>query len=268
MPARVVRRTRTAAPTTPVEDDDPVEVPEEDGEEVVRPTRARPSARTTPKPSAPAADADDDDEEDDEDEDRPNRAAGHKGWAGAKKARAASGDFPEELKLDKEPVLIKFMEEEPFASYRQHWIERPGKKSWTCLEDNCPLCALGDRPSAKICFNVLSFENPDVPENKIWIVGTRVSTQLENYASDKKTGPLTKHYYSLIKSGKGTKSTTAINPIKERDLAEDWDIEPLTPEELATAEAACYDDSVVQFHSKKQLREIADEINNDDDEED
>lgn len=214
----------------------------------------------------PTDEPDDTEEEEDEGGAKNRRGkAVRSGWAGAKQTKAASGDFPEEFKASDEAVLIKFLEDEPFASYRQHWIERPGKKSWTCLEDNCPLCDIGDRPAAKIAFNILSFENPDEPENKVWIVGTKLSGALENFASDKKTGPLTRLYWSVKRTGKGTKSQTHLTPIKERDLKDDWDVEPLSEEELDTAYESCFDDTVIQVQTRKQLKDVASDL--DDEEE-
>lgn len=199
---------------------------------------------------------------DEEETRRPTR----KGWGGAKRVKEMGGDFPEGLTLEEgEPVLVKFLEDEPFVSYRQHWIERAGKKSWTCLEDDCPLCDIGDRPQSKFCFNVLLL-NEGEPVVKVWTVGSRVLSALEAHHQDKKTGPLTRLYWEIKRTGKGTKANTNLQALKERDVEEDWeDVELLDDDVLAKYMKQCYTDESVQVQTRKQLREIASEIADDDD---
>lgn len=186
-----------------------------------------------------------------------------KGWDAADDAK--SGDFPDDLKIGEDAILIKFLDDEPFAVYKQHWVERAGKKSWIHLNEGCPLCDdVGDRPSAKIVFNVIDFSDLDKPVNVIWTVGSRVATQLKNLNKDKKTGPINRDdiYFSVSRTGKGTKAVTVTTPVKARDLTEDWDVEPLSEEEIDAFDEQAYDSSIVEFHSRKQLEEIADEILN------
>ena len=183
------------------------------------------------------------------------------GWDAADAAK--SDDFPDELTVTDEAILIHFLDDEPFAVYKQHWIERKGKKSWICLKDNCPLCEdIGDRPSAKILFNVVDFTDPDKPVNMLWTVGSRVSTTLKNLNKDKKVGPINRDdiYFSVSKTGSGTKTVTVVTPVKARDLVEDWEIEPLSAEEIDDFDAKAYESDVVEYHTKNQLTEIADEI--------
>ena len=43
---------------------------------------------------------------------------------------AKNSEFPTDFRFADEPQLIKFLQDHPFATYEQHWIERPkGKKS-------------------------------------------------------------------------------------------------------------------------------------------
>lgn len=186
------------------------------------------------------------------------------GWEGHNKTKAAAGDFPEDFKIEKEPKLVKFLEDEPFASYRQHWIERQGKKSFTCIEEDCPLCNAGDRPSAKTCFNVLSLSEGGKPVNKVLTVGVRLGEQLRGFATDRKTGPLTRLYWSMSKTGKGGKTSYNVVPVKERDLEEDWEIDPLDEDEIEAFEENLYGEEAVQVPTRKQLKEIASEISDED----
>lgn len=254
---RVVRR----APQEEPDDDDFNPADDEDDDDA-RPARGVKSMAGKAKPPARGA--------------KPSSGkppAAKTGWSGAHRTKEASSDFADELKLDDEHVLIKFLEDEPLVSYRQHWVERDGKKSFTCLEDDCPLCDIGDRPAGKYAFNVLLLSDGE-PVNKLWIVGTRLVNTLEAYAEDTKTGPLTKHYWSVNRTGnKGKKSggnvQTNLQMVKERDLQEDWEIEPLEDDILDLYRKKSFDiDSAVQYQTRKQLRDIAKELSDDVDDED
>lgn len=248
MPKRIIRR------STAQDDDRPVPVEEEE-QETPAPRRGRVPRASKTYDEAPVRD-------DDEDDEKPTKGSDpvRGGWQGYQKTKELGGDFPDEFKPTEDQQLIKFLEDEPFANYRQHWVERPGKKSWTCLADKCPLCDIGDRPALKACFNIVVFNEDGEPENKVWIVGTRIATQLQNFATDSKTGPLTRLYWAVNKAGKKGAQTTSIIPVKERDLKDDWDVEPLNDEELKEALAGSFGDESIQRHTRKQLRDLADEL--------
>lgn len=232
---------------------------EDADEEEERPRKSRRRAR-------------DDDDEDEDDDERPKRPVGsvRKGWKGHKENKEKGGDYPDELKVTNQPELVKFLQDEPFVSYRQHWVDNPPngirKKSWTCLEDKCPLCDLGDRPRTLTSFNVLHISTGADPENKILVLGNKAVGQLEGFASDPKTGPLDRLYWAISKSGKNQQTAYNFRPVKERDLEEDWDIEPEEVEEfIEDAMDRLYDHTSVQVPSRKQLKEIASGLTDDDD---
>lgn len=223
-----------------------------------------------PRKSKRAVSRRDDDDDDDDDQPRRPKGSVRKGWKGHQENKAKGGDFPEELKIDGNPTLVKFLEDEPFVSYRQHWVDNPPngirKKSWTCLEDDCPLCDLGDRPRTLTSFNVLHISTGGTPENKILTLGNKAVGQLEGFASDDKTGPLTRLYWAISKSGKNQSTAYNFRPVKERDLEEDWEVDPADLEDLIEeAEERLYDDSAVQVPTKKQMKEIAQGLVDDDD---
>lgn len=212
---------------------------------------------------------DDDDEEDDEKPRGRRSSPVRSGWGGAKETRAKSSGFAEDLDVDSGEVLTKFLEDEPFASYRQHWADwrTSGKRSFICLEDDCPLCDIGDRPSAQYLFNVADLT--DEPINKQLRVGVQALGQIENLASGK-MGPLSKNYWVISRSkkkGKGRGNTVAWNftPVKERDLEEDWEMEPLTDEEFDDLVEGGYDSDIVQVSTRKELMALAREAMDDGD---
>jgi hypothetical protein len=251
--ARITRR-KAAAPDASTYAPDA----DDDQDSVEEAPRARGRSRREP-------------DEDEEDEPRTKRkspagrplSTAGKGWGSYNKQKSEGGDYAEQLKVTDEAVLIKFLEDEPFVVYRQHWLERQGKRSFTCHGEGCVLCDdLGDKPRLQACFNVVDLTDPDNPEVKVWIVGTRVAGALKNFAADKKTAPLDREnlYWAVSKSGTGSKTQYTITPVKERDLAEDWDFEPLTSEEIEDFRKDAYDESIVDVQTRKQLEEIVEEL--------
>lgn len=230
--------------------------------------------KPAPRRGSRRAQADDDDDEDEKPargsrrggrtEEEPPQKVGGKGWG--EYERTKSSAFPDDFKVTDEAVLIKLLDEEPFHVFLQHWIERKGKKSWICLENKCPLCDdAGDKPSQQICFNVVDFTDPEDPQVKMWRFGPMVADILRNYSKDKKTSPINKDdlYWSVSKETKKSKTTYYITPVKERDVADDWDIEPLGDEDFEEFESQMYGDDAIHVNTRAELREIAREIMND-----
>lgn len=204
------------------------------------------------------------------DEPRKSNRSGNTGWGAAEEVREslpASGNFAEDLKLpEKGSIVIKFAEPEPFDSYKEHWVPQKGKQSFTCADDDCPLCDVGHRPSAKICFNVISLADPDKPELKRWRTGVQIAESIKEFSEDKKTSPLDRddYYYEVKRSKtKNDKTVTTITPIKARDLDEDFDIEPLTEDEIDEAiekAGGLYDYTSTDDTPIKVLEEQADKV--------
>lgn len=202
---------------------------------------------------------------------RPNGAAtakGETGWGGFAKVKDASSAFTDAFKFkeDEEQVIIKFVDAEPFVSYQQHWIERGvgKKKSFTCLGDDCPLCdELGDnRPAVQSCFNIIDFTDPKDPVLRPLRVGITVATQLRKKAETKSTSPLNRPdlYFAVSRTKEKNKYTTLIDPVKERDLKEDWDVPPISPELFDELAADSFDEGYVQYDSMTALTEIVEEV--------
>lgn len=214
----------------------------------------RPRRRSTPADDAP-------------ERTKPARKA-NDGWGGTENIKKTSGgEYADDFKLkDDKQVLIKFLEDAPFDTFNQHWIERDGKKSFTCLEDDCPLCEVGDRPSAQVCFNIISLEKPEEPKVLRWRVGITVANLIKGLTTDKKTSPLSRDdlYFAVKRtvsgSGRGKKYSTAINPVKERDLDEDFDMDPLSEDDIDLLAKEAYTADSTEVQSFDDLSEIADEI--------
>jgi hypothetical protein len=209
-------------------------------------------------------------EEEDEKATRP-RGEVASGWDGYDKNRVESSDYaPEFSKVLREnkdtDILFKFIDEAPFAVYKQHWITRTGKQSFNCIAKKgkgCPLCEeLGDRPGNKIAFNVISLFDPEDPKVMVWTVGQKVADIIKKAATEKRTSPINRDdlYFAASLTGKkGGSVQTNIEAIKERDLKDDWDTEPLSEDEINEFFDKAYDAESIDYPSAKQMEEVVDE---------
>lgn len=200
---------------------------------------------------------------DDEDVIPERSSAIQSGWdAALRTTERSNSGYTNDFKFTEDPQLVKFLASEPLAVYGQHWIERPGKKSWTCLgdENECPLCATGDKPSRKVAFSVVNLSaDPAVAE--ILTISPKTMQILARFHQDKTTGPLDRLYYSLSRQGTGPKAVFNILPVKPRDLDEDWGI-PQTEADAIVSGFEPLDSKVISFTSRAKLEEIKREINN------
>jgi hypothetical protein len=279
MTTRSARRPRRAAEPefrAPAEDEGFVKDPDE-GDDEPRSSRrsvSRPTRRSAP--SARRAEADDEprgrsrgrSSKDDEPEDGPRESI-KGGWGTWKQRKAESSDFADDFKVEYgEKYLVMFLDKEPFAAYNEHWIDempKGKKKSYVCIgaKAGCPLCAaLGEKPSPKAMFNILEFIDTDEGReavHKTWTVGTGVAGEIEEHAED----PGLEGNYFVVrksKSGKNGPTTYHINPVKERDLGDDWDLDAMEDDEFEEWMEKRYDSGYVKMPSKKSLQDIADEV--------
>jgi hypothetical protein len=185
------------------------------------------------------------------------------GWEAALKAAQSpqsSGGYINDFRFSEDSQLVKFLDSEPLAVYSQHWIERAGKRSWTCLgNEKCPLCSIGDKPSRKVAFAIANLSSPDGAVAEVLTVSPKTMQILNRYHQDRSTGPLDRLYYSMSKTGSGPKTVFNILPVKARDLEEDWGLDPAETEAVIGGFEPL-SSKVISFHTAEQLDEIAREI--------
>lgn len=263
-------------PDEDLEDDDDLEDDvDEDEEEEERPRRGRRgSSRSTERPARSARNrrAFDEGAEEGKNSGRgrrgssSSRRAVEDGWGAVDKLRSQGG-YAENLKVPSDDeIVIKFLDEKPFAGYREHWVQetKQPRKTYTCLgPQECPLCiALGHDTSAKILINVVEMPTGSGdPSVKVWAMGTRLAEKLKKLAEKPRTKPLNREdlYWAVSKSGKGTSTEYNLEPVKADEL-EDWDIEPLEDDELADLLEQKSDKSIIRWDSVEDLEELVEEI--------
>jgi hypothetical protein len=179
-----------------------------------------------------------------------------KGWEGYRRTKAnAPSKWSKLYKVQDEEQLIMFLEDDPYASFLQHWcdwVPKGHKMSYICSQDECPLDDV-DTPTARVRFNILDLAG-DVPQLNTYECGMTITDTLDKYARGES---LSGRYFAISMVGDKTKRTQ-IRPVKIRDLEEDWDFKPLSEEDIAKFDAKLWDESSLERSSRKELQEVAD----------
>jgi hypothetical protein len=218
---------------------------------------------TTPPPAPAAAAAADDDEADDE---APPTKTIRRGMSAARQVIDSTSSFAQAFKLTEQIQVIKFLEDDSYANYTRHWIERQtptgrSNRSYNCLDNwgkPCPLCGVGDKPQAVVAFNIALIGDDGVAVLKTFDCGPKLFGIVENYARDPKVAPLSKGYFLASRSGKQGTVNYQLVPIKPHSLRDDYDIEPPTDGELKAL--GLYDSDIITMPKTKDLEAIAAEI--------
>lgn len=189
------------------------------------------------------------------------------GWGAYTKAKEtakkSSFNSEDQLKVEDDPVLIKFVEDGPFESYYQHWVQRPkGKKrSWTCPgEDDCPLCSLGQAVRCLTLFNVIEITEK-AHTRKFWVCGKNAGDQVEEMAMSKRHSPINDDtlYFEVTRKEADFGYKYTLNPLRESELEEG---EVVSAEEVEGFLEALFESgpNTVDPVDQAGLAEVADEI--------
>jgi len=182
------------------------------------------------------------------------------GWEAAQallKPKKSGTNYAPDFKITEQPQLLRFLEDAPFKSYEQHWINRSeGKRSFVCLGSECPLCTIaGDRPAARFAFNVIVLTDEE-PVTKVLTASTPVMRLLIAAHEDPRRGPLSKYFWAIARQGQGLNTTYSLDRVKAVDLAEEWNLDVEVVED-AISSATLYDDSAVYTSPREELLTLA-----------
>ena len=229
-----------------------------------RSRRGRAAEPEEEKPSPRRGRSNREEPEEDEDDEPPRRTAG-KGFKGFKKTKDATSSYADDFKLSDEEVLVKFLEDEPFATYGEHGLydelkRHGGQRVWTCLspEEQCGICDTGHRARPVALWNIVVIPEEGTPELKVLKAGPALEKVIEQKAG-LKSGPMGKEYYSLSQTpGKNDGPPTyAVEVQRERELETDWSFKPFSTSELKDWAEKSYDETFVKFPTVKQIKDIA-----------
>jgi hypothetical protein len=196
--------------------------------------------------------------EDSEDISAARSSAIQSGWESALQKANSSSNYTNEFKFTEDSQLVKFQSAEPIGVYDQHWVTRDGKRSWVCLGEGCPLCAIGDRPAPRFAFAVVNL-SAEEPVAELLSVSSKTMRIIRRLHEDPVTGPLDRLYFALSRSGKGSSAVFSFVPVKPRDLEEDWGL-PASDAEAIISAIDPLDSTSVPFSPKAKLAEVAREF--------
>lgn len=207
-------------------------IPGTDSSASADPAAERPRSRTQPSPARNRANA---------------------GW-GAVDALAQSDGYTKAMALTEDWVLIKFLEDGPFDSFKQHWFEDAKVKGWRCLnvdgQTPCPLCEeLGDRArAASSYFNVAAFLDGATPTLQVLRAPKSLTELIKDLHGDRRFKGLTDpRLYATVQKKepekKGSPPKFHIQPVRASELDEDWGI---TEAPSAEVFAALYEERHIE----------------------
>jgi len=176
------------------------------------------------------------------------------GWEAAE-ALIKPKEFAKDFKITETLQVIKFLDPDgPYAIYGFHFLteKTEGQRSYTCLGSGCPICVrLNHKPEKKYAFSVAVLTPEGTTLTKM-VVSPLFFKSL-HAAHHSPAGPLSKNYWAVARRGQMQQTTYILNPVKGRDLQEDWSIDE------ATAEAAIAE--MVPFTAESVIRKSVEELN-------
>lgn len=197
-----------------------------------------------------------------------------RGWGAAQKKiqETSTASYADDWTPPNGETLLKFHEDEPFASVGQHWVKEitEGKRSFNCPEDGCPLCGVGHKPRALVYFNVtpININGEAQDPQVVALKAGPMLTDVIKDANEGRGGPLARHYWILkrkeTKQGGRTKVDYTLDVLKARDLAEDLELNPEDVAESLKNVGDLYDESIIRVTSIEDLQQVVeDHLSND-----
>ena len=180
--------------------------------------------------------------------------------------------YATDFKFTEQTQLVRFVDASlPPYAYKEHWLagKTSGKRSYTCLNPKdradlvCPLCLMdedipGQYAKKKWAMTIVNF-SADPFQKQLLTGAKRLIDTLHAMDTNKSTGPLAGKYWALSKSGEKQSTVYHVTPVKERDLQEDWGIDPEEAKGFFSSVEA-YPPSIIKTYSVAELREIADTL--------
>jgi hypothetical protein len=181
------------------------------------------------------------------------------GWAAAEaflKPKKESA-YAMDLRITETPQLVRFLDDEPFYVYEQHWINRSeGKRSFVCLKEECPLCTIaGDKPTPRFVFNVVVLTDEE-PSTQLLTASRPLARILLAANEDPRRGPLSKYFWSISRQGTGPSTAYGFERVKAVDLAEEWQLDIESVEENISS-ASRYDQTAIYTSPRDELLTLA-----------
>lgn len=176
------------------------------------------------------------------------------GWAAAEDSIKPK-EYAKDFKPSETPQIVKFLGTEGPVQYKQHFLQKEGQRSYICIGASCPLCLrLKDKAEKKYMFSVAVLTPGETTLTKL--IATPLFFRALLAAEHNPTsGPLTNNYWSISRAGQMQQTTYTVNPVKGRDLMEDYGIDEAKAQEVI-AEMQPFDATSVRRFSIEELNEV------------
>lgn len=193
---------------------------------------------------------------------------GKGGWAAYRAAKSQRTEKYPRLEVDRDPVVVKFTEAEPFAHIWRHWVS---KIPYTCIGEDCPLCEIGHRARSVVFYNVITVDDCVL---RVWELSSdpvrKVQKHYDKLAETDKTLDDPGLYFVVSKARKDNGFFEYdVDKVPARDLSDECGIEPLEDSEIEEAVRnhgkGLFTDEVIQVNTKADLREAVEKVDDTDD---
>jgi hypothetical protein len=196
--------------------------------------------------------------------------ASRRGFGGYNKAADGLNRTTFQVKDDTE--VIAFLEPENFTFALRHWVKYVDETSnqvtraeW-CLEDECPLCDIGDRPKAVCFFNVVDLANAG--KVLVWEASAdpteAIQKEFNKLQQRGKNLNDSDVYWAVSKSkGKNGFYSYSVDKVTEDDLNSApafKNIKPLTESQRIALGTKLYDEAYVEYKERQELQDFVDTL--------
>jgi len=181
------------------------------------------------------------------------------GWDSLSVFKANNTNFPTDFKMSEETQLVAFLEDGPFHTYHQFWLDgKEGKKSYVSLGENDPLEVIaGAIPRPKVAFNVLNL-SVSPAETQILTAAQKLAELLFAMNTDPRRGPLHTSLWAITRRGTGPLTQYDVDRVRMDEL----DAWGLSADQVsqAMAEAKRYTPEDIYVASYEEHERIAREL--------
>lgn len=176
---------------------------------------------------------------------------------------------------DNSEVII-FLEPENFTYALRHWIkyQDPDNPKNTktqveyCLEEDCPLCDIGDRAKATAYFNVVDLALPT--KVLVWEATSdptkaiqREYNKLRNAKSGTKRELNDDTLYWVVSKELGSNGfySYSVDKLTEADLLSEWpSLKPINAAQREALRHRCYGEEYIELKTRDELQEFIDSL--------
>ena len=156
--------------------------------------------------------------------------------------------------------IVKILDDQPMK-YKRHYVA--SRRGFFNCEGGCPKCEVGMKVSYGYSVNVVDMAEPT--EVKIWSFGPEVERRLRSFLDDEREefrpDGIRRYFHVYHQAVEGRNApSTQVDPMKDTDLQEDYNMEPLSEFDLNELMGECFGAEAITFYADSFLQGVADEL--------